>query len=226
MRNILLCLLICFFLASTSYAAPCYGTKMPQKKKIFLGLQTYSVLERQLEQEHGKVRSLQNFLLISLGIFDWFSLDLKGGAGNVRQRPDVGHRINYHTYLGGGYGARLRLYDRNKTKMVLGFQHISIHPLTACVDISKYKVVLDDWQYSFLVSHDFFKITPYIGTRWSRMDKITWIDGTRKLEKSDLDKSIGLIIGTDMPLSKKLWFNIETQFLDATAIAASLNCAF
>ena len=226
MRNILLCLLICLCLVSASYAAPCYGTKMPPEKIFFLGLQTYSLLQRTLEQDHGKVRSLQNFFLISYGIFDWLSLDLKGGAGNIKQHPEADNNINYHTYLGGGYGLRARLYAKDKTKMVLGFQHISIHPRTASVDASKYKAVLDDWQYSFLVSYDFLKITPYIGTRWSRMDKITWRDGTRKLEKSDLNKSIGLIIGTDMPISKKLWFNLEAQFLDVTAIAGSLNFAF
>ncbi|MFA4843121.1 MAG: hypothetical protein WC658_04735, partial [Candidatus Omnitrophota bacterium] len=31
------------------YAAPCYGTKMPEKHKAFLGLQTHSVFKRYLE---------------------------------------------------------------------------------------------------------------------------------------------------------------------------------
>ncbi|MEW6008646.1 MAG: hypothetical protein AB1629_03325 [Candidatus Omnitrophota bacterium] len=226
MFKILLCFLICFCIVSQSYAAPCYGTKMPQEKKIFIGLQTHSVLNRTLEKEYGKIRSLQNFFLLSYGILDWLSLDLKGGVGNIKQRPDTGSGIDYHTYLGGGYGFRARIYQKEKTKIVFGFQHISIHPHTVSVGVSKYKAVLDDWQFSLLLSHDFFKLTPYIGTRWSRMDNINWIDTVRNREKSDLAKSVGLIIGADIPISKKVWLNIEGQSFDATAIAGSLNFAF
>ncbi len=226
MHRISLCLLIYFCVFTPGYAAPCYGTKMPQKQHFFGGIQTYSVLERKLEADYGKVRSLQNFVLLSYGVFDWFSIDLKGGAGNIKQRSGSGAEINYPTYLGGGYGFRIRLYNRQKTKMVFGFQHISVHPRTVSVDDSKNKAVLDDWQFSFLISREFFKITPYIGTRWSRMDKIHWIDDVRKIEKSDLDRSVGLIIGTDIPVSEKVWFNIEGQFFDATAISGSLNFAF
>jgi hypothetical protein len=226
MRKVLLCFLICFCIFSLSYAAPCYGTKMPQKNHFFTGLQTYAVLSRRLEKDYGKIRSLQNFFLLSYGVFDWLSIDLKGGAGNIKQRPEAGSKLNYSAYLGGGYGFRLRLYDRDKTKMVFGFQHISVHPQTVVVNGSKNKAVLDDWQFSFLVSHDFFKLTPYIGTRWSRMDNIHWVDGVRKREKSDLGKSVGLIVGMDIPVSKNIWFNIEGQFFDTTAISGSLNLAF
>jgi hypothetical protein len=226
MQKILLCFLMCFCISSAGYAAPCYGPKMPEKKHFFTGLQTYSVFKRVLGKDYGKIRSLQNFFLLSCGIFDWLSIDLKGGAGNVKQRTRAGDGINCSTYLGGGYGFRIRLYNSEKTKMLLGFQHISVHPYTASIDSSKHKAVLDDWQFSFLISRAFCGISPYIGTRWSRMDDIHWINTVRKLEKSDLDKSVGLIIGTDIPLSKKVWFNLEGQFFDATAVAGSLNFAF
>lgn len=226
MRKILVCFLACFFVCGLSYAAPCYGPKMPQKKHFFGGVQTYSVFKRLLEKDYGKVRSLQNFVLLSYGVFDWLSLDLKGGAGNIKETPKTGSRMNYSTYLGGGYGFRIRLYNNDKTKMVFGFQHISIHPHTASIDASKHKVVLDDWQFSFLVSRNFSRATPYIGTRWSRMDKITWIDRERNREKSDLNKSVGLVIGTDVSINKKAWFNVEGNFFDATAVAGSLNFAF
>jgi hypothetical protein len=199
---------------------------MPQKKHFFGGIQTYSVFKRLLEKDYGKVRSLQNFVLLSYGVFDWLSIDLKGGAGNIKERPKTGNEINYSTYLGGGYGFRIRLYNSDKTKMIFGFQHISIHPHTVSVDASKHKVVLDDWQFSFLISRNFSKVTPYIGTRWSRMDKILWIDRERNREKSGLSKSVGLVIGTDVSINKKAWFNVEGNFFDATAIAGSLNFAF
>jgi len=226
MRNILLCFLFCFCISSLSFAAPCYGPRMPRGKQFFGGLQTYYVFNRTLESGYGKMHSLQDFFLVSYGVFDWLSLDLKGGLGNIRQRSGAGSEINYHTFLGGGYGFRLKLYDRDNTKMVLGFQHISIHPYTVSIGGSKNKAVLDDWQFPFLISHDFYNVTPYIGVRWSWMNQIHWVDDARKLEKSDLGKSVGLIVGTDIPLSKSIWFNVEGQFFDAAAVGGSINFAF
>lgn len=226
LNKVLSCFLIYFCITTVGYAAPCYGPKMPEKKQFFAGFQTYSVLKRPLENDYGKVRSLQNFFLLSYGVFDWLSIDLKGGAGNIRQRPLSGSKINYSTLMAGGYGFRVRVYNSEKTKAVFGFQHISVHPETASVDGVKHKAVLDDWQFSLLVSRDFSIATPYIGTRWSRMDNIHWTNGSRKLEKSDLGKSVGLIVGADIPISNKIWFNIEGQLFDATALAASMNFAF
>ncbi|MFH0918312.1 MAG: hypothetical protein V1830_04175 [Candidatus Omnitrophota bacterium] len=226
MKKIIFFFLICFCIVSLSYAAPCYGPRMPQEKQFFAGLQSYSVFKRALEKDYGKISSLQNFFLLSYGVFDWLSIDLKGGAGDIKQRGRLSSDINYSTYLAGGYGFRIRLYNGRKTKMIFGFQHISVHPGTESVDGAKHKAVLDDWQFSLLASYDWLFMTPYLGTRWSRMDNIHWIDKSRKREKSELDKSVGLIIGTDIPLGKKAWFNVEGQFLDATAVAASLNFAF
>jgi len=199
---------------------------MPQAQHIFAGAQTYNVLKRSLEDDYGKVRSLQNFILLSYGIFDWLSLDLKGGAGNIKEYPSSTDRVSYTTFLGGGYGFRLKVFEHEQTKMVFGFQHISIHPETASVGASKQKAVLDDWQFSFLASQQIGKLTPYLGTRWSRMDEIRWVDTVRKRVKSDLGKSIGLIAGTDIFLTPKIWLNIEGQFLDATAVAGSINFEF
>lgn len=226
MRRILFCLIICLSIAGQSLAAPCYGTKMPRQKQFFAGLETYSVFDRKLEKDYGKISSLQNFFLLSLGIFDWLSLDLKGGAGNVNKSTGEDNKIKYSTYLGGGYGFRARLYSKEKTKLVFGFQHISIHPHTASIGASKEKVVLDDWQFSLLASYEFSRITPYIGTRWSRMDNIDWIDTERDRQKSDLTKSLGLITGADIPINKRTWLNIEGQFFDVTALAASIKLAF
>jgi len=226
MRKVLLGFLICFGITGLSYAAPCYGPKMPEQNQIFVGLQTYSVFKRSLEKDYGEISSLQDFFLLSYGIFDWLSIDLKGGAGNIKQTPQTGNELKYPTYLGGGYGLRLRLYDVDKTKVIFGFQHISIHPHTVSVDGSKNKAVLDNWQFSLLASRDFSILTPYIGTRWSRMDIIHWLNANRKMEKSDLNKSTGLIVGVDIPLSKKIWFNVEGQFIDETSVTGSLNFAF
>ncbi len=229
MKKALSCLLICFCvcgIATSGYAAPCYGTRMPEAKHFFAGLQTYSVFKRSMDDGYGKMSSLQNFLLISYGVFDWLSIDAKGGEGNINQHPQTGADLKYPAFVGGGYGFRARLYDKDKTKVVFGFQHISIHPQTISINGSKNKAVLDNWQFSLLVSREFSHITPYLGASWSRMDNIHWVNTVRKLEQSDTGKSAGLIVGADIPLSKKTWFNLEGRFFDETSLAASINFAF
>lgn len=229
MQKVLLCFLICFCIfciASSGYAAPCYGTRMPEGKHLFVGLQAYSVFKRSLENDYGKISSLQNFFLISYGVFDWLSIDLKGGEGNINQHPRTSAGLKYPAFAGGGYGFRAKLYDTDKTKIVFGFQHISIHSHTISAGTSKNKAVLDNWQFSFLISRNFLHITPYLGTSWSRMDNIHWLNTVRKLEQSDIGKSTGLIIGADIPINKKSWFNLEGRFFDETSVAGSINFAF
>jgi hypothetical protein len=221
-----LSLIFCFSICRPVHAAPCYGTKLPEKNKIFMGLQSYSVFKRYLEGENGKQRSQQEFLLVSYGILDWLSLDLKGGVGFIKQHSSGADEIDYKTYLGGGYGFRVKLYDKGNVKTVFGFQHISVHPHTVSIQGIKHKAVLDDWQFSALASYAFKKITPYLGTRWSRLDYIHWEDGSRNLVKSASGNSIGLIVGCDLPISGRFWFNLEGQFFDSQALAFSANYSF
>lgn len=226
MRNLLLFFVLVFSFLSSSYAAPCFGTKLPKKNKIFMGFQNNSIFKRYLEDEKGKLRSQQEFLLLSYGLLDWLSIDLKGGAGYIKQHPSGSDELDYPTFLGGGYGFRVKLYDKQNSKMVFGFQHISVHPHTIDIEGKKHKAVLDDWQFSLLASYDLKKITPYLGTRWSRLDYIHWRDGNRNRVKSDLGKSIGLFVGCDLPISEKFWFNLEGQFFDSEALACSVNYSF
>jgi hypothetical protein len=111
-------------------------------------------------------------------------------------------------------------------RAVFGFQHISIHPKTIYVGNVKNKAVLDDWQFSALVSYNLKKITPYLGTRWSRLDYIHWVDGNRNRVKSDLARSWGLIYGLDLPLTEKIWLNLEGSAFDSEALAFSINYSF
>lgn len=226
MRRTLIFLFLIFGWGTVVFAAPCYGTKMPKQKEIFFGLQNHTIFKRYLEKEYGKMRSTQGFFLLSYGFFDWLSLDLKGGVGNIKQHPSGSDEIDYPAFLGGGYGFRIKAYEAENVKMVFGFQHISVHPYAIFLGDARHKGVLDDWQFSFLVSRAFPKITPYIGTKWSRADYIHWQDGERKREKSDLTKSIGLVCGFDLPLTKKIWINLEAQAFDGEAAALSLNYCF
>ena len=208
------------------YAAPCYGTKMPKKKEFFAGAQTHSIFKRYLEDEFGKLRSTQYFINLSYGVCNWFSIDLKGGAGNIKQHPVGSDEVDYASNFAGGYGLRLKFYDKQNKKMVFGFQHISVHSKSTHLGDTKNQAILDDWQTSILASYDFKKFTPYMGARWSRIDYIHKEAGTRKRKMSDATKSIGLIYGLDIPISKKIWINLEGSSLDSDAFACSLNYSF
>jgi hypothetical protein len=199
---------------------------MPVKGEFFSGLEAYLLFERDIEAGQGKVRSSQSFLLISYGIFDWLSLDLKVGAGGLKRYGAADDNINYSARFDGGYGFRVKLYEKEKALFVGGFQHISVHPFTVRLNGKKYKAVLDDWQFSLLGSYNFSGITPYIGTRLSRLDYINWIDNNRKRYMSDSGKCVGLIAGADIPVAEKMWFNIEAGFFDSEALAVSLNARF
>ena len=226
MFNVILLYTLYFTHYTACFAAPCYGTKLPAKRQVFIGAQNYTIFKRYLEGEFGKLRSSQYFFLLSYGVFDWLSIDLKVGAGNIKQRPTTRAEVDYPDNFAGGYGFRLKVYDKKDTKMAFGFQHISVHPKSVHLGNAKNSAVLDDWQYSFLVSKDFFKLTPYLGTRWSRVDYIHWTPGSRKRVMSDLTKSLGLFCGIDMPVGKRSWLNLEGQFLDSASCAFSLNYNF
>ncbi|MBF0522328.1 MAG: outer membrane beta-barrel protein [Candidatus Omnitrophica bacterium] len=226
MKKNYLIILFLVLIARQAFAAPAYGTKMPEKGNFFIGGQTHIVQQRELEKDNGKMSSSQNFFLISYGVLDWLSLDLKGGAGNVQLHKTDSEDFNYHSFLAGGYGFRIKYLDQEKLKAVFGFQHISDHPYTIDRDGKKYKAVLDDWQLSTLISYDLHCINPYAGVKLSTMNYINWIDTERNLVKSDSGKSVGLVAGMDIPFNKKIWLNVEGQFVDVKAIAASINFSF
>ncbi len=215
-----------YLLPTVSYAAPCHGTKMPQRNKFFANFESYSIFKRYLEDSRGKLRSQQQFYGLSIGVFDWLSIDLKAGAGNIKQHPVGGDEVDYPTSFSGGYGLRLKFFDKSNVKAVLGFQHISTHPKTIHLGDAKDKAILDDWQWSILASYNLKRITPYSGVRWSRVDYIHWVLDQRKRHMSDRTRSIGLICGFDIPLTKKIWVNLEGSAFDSEALAFSFNYSF
>lgn len=210
----------------TVFSAPCYGTHLPKEKSFVIGIQNHTILKRNLERDYGKLRSIQNFVLLSHGIKNWFSLDLKGGAGYIKQRPLDIQELDYSTGFAGGYGFRLKLYDKNKKRVVLGFQHISVHPKKNSFGGIKNQAILDDWQGSFLVSYDILRMSPYLGLKCSRMDYIHKENGNRKRKMSDLTKVLGLVLGFDFNIDENNWLNLEAQLLDGKALAVSINHNF
>jgi hypothetical protein len=229
MKTVLICVgMILMSVAGIrcALAAPAYGTRMPEPGKMHWGLQTHKVFDRELSGAEGSMDSLQNFVLLPLGLTDGLVLDVKGGIGDVQQQPDIGSELNYSHFLAGGYGFRWRFFQKDATRAVLGFQHISVHPYSMEVNGLKHKAVIDDWQFSLLISHEFSHLTPYIGTKWSRMDYIHWEGTERKRVKSDETRAVGAILGVDIPLMDRFWINLEGPFIDVRAASASVNVAF
>jgi len=213
-------------LYTIGYTAPCYGTKMPKEKKFFAGAQTHTIFKRYLEDEYGKLRSTQHFFLLSYGVCDWLSVDLKAGAGNIKQHPVGSDEVDYNSNFAGGYGLRVKFLNQDKIKAVFGFQHISAHPKSSCVGDTRHKAILDDWQWSLLASYDLKKIIPYLGSKWSRVDYIHKVEDNRKRRMSDLTKDIGLVTGIDFSLTQNSWLNLEGQFIDGEALVVSFNYSF
>ena len=207
------------------FCAPCYGTKLPQKNQLHVGIQTHALFKRYLEQDFGKVRSLQHFFQLSYGVSDWFSLDLKGGAGYIKQHPLDSDELDYPDSFAGGYGFRIKLLDDQKARIraVFGFQHISVHPKSTTVEGIKNESLLDDWQVSLIVSKDIYELVPYLGVKWSRLDYVHRQAGERKRKMSDLTKSTGVILGIDIPFFFESWLNIEGHLLDEQALSLSIT---
>ena len=226
MRNGFLIVIFILGFASVSNAAPSYGTNMPEKKTLSARFESYSLGKRYLEDNYGNLSSQQQFFGLSYGFFHWFAVDLKSGGGNITYHSSAGDKVSYKAGFAGGYGLRLKFLDQKKFKGVFGFQHISVHPRSAHIGEVKHQAILDDWQVSLLGSYDFGKVVPYLGTRWSRVDYIHTANGEKKRVMSDFTKDIGLILGLDIPVTQKLFLNIEGQLLDSQALSCSINYNF
>ena len=226
MRKIFLSLILILCLVPVSFAAPSYGTNLPEKNKFIAEFESYSIFGRDLENDYGEVKSQQEFFGLSYGIFDWLSIDLKAGAGNIKADPNASSKVDYPTSFAGGYGFRLKFYDEEKIRAVMGFQHISVHPRHAHAEGVKNRAILDDWQVSLLGSYSLGRVTPYIGARWSRIDYIHWTGENRKRIMSDLGKSTGLIVGVDLPVTENIFIDLEGQFFDSEALACSVKYNF
>jgi hypothetical protein len=58
------------------------------------------------------------------------------------------------------------------------------------------------------------------------VDYIHKVGDNRKRRMSDPSKSFGLIAGFDLPLTKKIWLNLEGSAFDSEALSFSLNYSF
>jgi len=219
------CLLL---LARPVFASPGYGTMIPEKNRIFMGLAHYLVQGKSLGSNLGSVHSHQNYLTLSYGITDWFSLDLKASLhGTFSHTSGAGDRLEYKIPVwGGGYGFRLQACESGAWRVVTGFQHFSIHPKAIEVNGEKSKGILEDWQGSALISYGLKRVTPYAGVRYTVMDYIHRRNDQRKMIKFDEDRRAGIITGLDIPLNDNVWINLESDWQDGGSAAAGVYYRF
>lgn len=210
-----------------AFASPCYGTSLPGKFKFLLGAEYNFVINRDLENGHGRVQNPDYFMTLSAGLTDWLSIDLKGGAGKITWKDSPWGDQDFSTSFAGAYGFRVRLLEimDKKLKVVTGFQHISVHPRRVITEDGKVTVIVDEWQGSVLASYSIQKFTPYIGCKYGTYDVIRFIDGeNRKRFKSD--DGAGIVVGMDFWVNERVKVNAEGHFLDEQAASVSCGVLF
>lgn len=227
MRRIFI--LLSFFLISQFriYAAPAYGTDMPHKGGITMGYQANLVFNHKLSDSRGSIKSSQHFLDLSYGVYDWFTFDGKMGVGDIIQNGGCLPKIPYDSYLGGGYGFRVLLLDnpKDKTRVVFGFHHISIHPHCKKLDGNKYEALLDDWQFSVLGSKDFGIINPYLGLKVSRFDLVYKVNHKDRKRRPPYYYA-GPIAGCNVRLKDNISLNVEGRFIDENSLSAGVYYSY
>jgi hypothetical protein len=226
MRRAAVFLLLVSWQVHAVLAAPCYGTDMPDKYKSIIGLQEDVMDRKPLKADYGQLDSRQHFFLWTYAFTDWFCFDGKIGMGDVKHYSPYQDNLYYKKGFSGGYGFRIKVYDEGKNRLVFGFQHISVHPFEVKIDDVRHKAILDDWQFSFLASHDFSMITPYAGIKAERADYIRWIGKAGARNRGDMDKSLSLVTGADFPINKKVSLNLEGQFFNGKSGSAAVKYKF
>ncbi|MFA5388170.1 MAG: hypothetical protein WC312_00245 [Candidatus Omnitrophota bacterium] len=212
---------------AVSFAAPCYGTHMPEKKHWVWGVQADMLLDRNLDNSEGGVSGNRYFITGSYALFDWLSLDGKIGVGNVRWENSDPGNLAFDTGFAGAYGFRVKLYDDKDSglKAVAGFQHISVHPHAASVASDNYKAIVDEWQGSLLVSRRIGRFEPYSGPRYGSLDFIKWVnDHDRQRIKSE--KKVGIVAGVDYIITRNIRLNVETAFFDGEKVSLAVSRDF
>jgi hypothetical protein len=213
--------------SAIAYAAPCYGTHMPEAKKSILGLQGSFLVDRNLENDQGSASGNRYFFTWSYGVFQWICFDGKIGMGDVAWHNSDPGNLNFNSGFAGAYGFRIKGYENKKLgiRTVAGFQHISVHPPTTSPAGDNHRVIIDDWQGSILISKDIGSLTPYMGARYGTVDYIKWVnEHDRKCAKSE--KMTGVVIGLDYLIKENTRLNMEFDFIDGEELSVGISRDF
>lgn len=213
-----------FLFSQHCYAAPAYGTHMPEDKHWIGGIECDFTIDRNLDNDQGGTEVCKYFFTLSYGLFSWLSLDGKIGAGGVKWHRSGSDSIDYDTNFAGAYGFRIKGYENKKwgVKGVVGFQHISVHPDPENQTNIKHETIIDDWQGSAIISKDIGSFVPYIGARYGSLDFIKW-ENEKDRKRIQSEKYYGLIVGLDYWLSDRIKINAEGNFIDGEEVALGIS---
>jgi hypothetical protein len=196
---------------------------------VELGYQYNVMFARTLDRSYGALKTQDHFYAVSFGAFDWLALDGQIGIGGLtKSGGEHLPGLEFNTGFAGGYGLRIRAFNDRKlgARLIVGAQHICVHPQARSADNDKYTSFLDDWQVSGLAAKDFKFLTVYAGMKGSDCEivyKINKHDRKRRFSRYH----IGLITGAELYLfDNKARIGAEGRFCDETAFTTSVSCLF
>ena len=225
-RGLLIILILSF--SRASYAAPAYGTHMPEERRFTCGLEGNFLIDRNLDNDEGATSGDRYFFTLSYGIFEWLCFDGKAGVGDAHwDRTKGNDDLDYNMNFAGAYGFRIKGYENRdlSLKSVLGFQHTSVHPDAKNQGGNKHGTIIDEWQGSLVVSRDIGNFVPYVGGRYGTVDFIKWVDEHDR-KRIQSEKYYGVTVGLDYWLNEKTKINLEGAFLDGEEFAIGISRDF
>lgn len=210
-----------------TYAAPTDGTNIPYKGGYITGYQNNIIFKHDLGDSYGNVRSDQHYYTLSYGVFDWLTLDGKIGFGNVREKGGLHPKVMHNYGFAGGYGFRLRVLDddKNKVRVVTGFQHTSTHPASRNLNGDKREAIYEDWQVSLVSSKDIGRVTPFAGAKLSYGDLI---QRTNEIDRKCRPPRYyaGVVLGCSVKLTQNTHISVEGHFIDETSLSSGIYYTF
>ena len=213
----------------TSQAVSSNGTRFPPARNVDLGYEYDAMFKRTLNRSHGDLQNQDHFYTVSFGVFDWLSLDGKIGMGDVSLRDSANlPKLDFNAGFSGGYGFRIRAFEHKKlgVRLIVGGQHISVHPPARSIDDNKYTSCLDDWQVTGIVAKDFKRFTVYAGAKGSDCQLVYKINKHNE-KRLYSETHIGMISGLEVYLfDNKLRLGAEGRFFDETAFSTTVSYLF
>jgi hypothetical protein len=209
------------------YAAPTDGTNIPYKGEYRTGYQNNTITKHDLANNYGNIRSSQNYYTLSYGVFNWLTLDGKIGFGNVVENGGDHPKVVHDYGFAGGYGFRMRVLDdeKNRIRIVTGFQHTSTHPQAKKQDGDKRDAIYEDWQGSLIASKDIGRITPFAGAKISYGNLIEKANNIDRKNRPPAYYA-GVVIGCDVRITKNTYASVEGHFIDETSITSGIYYKF
>lgn len=225
----ILAIALCIGFPQISRATPSNGTRFPPTRNVEFGYEYNMMFKKALNHSHGDLDNQDNFFTASFGAFDWLVLDGKIGLGSVSLKDSVNiPKLDFNAGFAGGYGFRIMAFEHKKlgVRLILGGQHISVHPPARSVNNDKYTSCFDDWQGTAIVAKDFRRFTLYAGAKGSDGQLVYKINN-ENMKRIYSKNHLGLVTGFEAYLlENKLKIGAEGRFFDETAFSATVSYLF